>query len=81
MTNSCKGCKHLIELENGNFQLGCNPLWELPHQDCLMKYIALQLYQIRKNLQPVYSKEFREKFERLMGKQLDELEEGDSWKE
>jgi hypothetical protein len=46
-----------------------------------MKYIALQLYQIRKNLQPVYSKEFREKFERLMGKQLDDLEEGDSWKE
>jgi hypothetical protein len=53
----------------------------MPHDDCLLKYIAVQLYSIGLNLRGDGSMEkYRKKMEKLIDLQLGDLEEGEAWK-
>ncbi len=88
----CKDCEHFKRGPDGQLAFGCDPFANIKEPECLEKWQILRsaeltqkvdrmvkayeaTLEIYRRLQPLQEKMFRH-----MEQEIDELEEGDSWK-
>lgn len=88
----CQDCEHFVAGPGGQVGFKCNPFGNIKEPECLVKWQLLRMnelsqkmdrmaaayeatVQIYKRLQPIQEKMFR-----FMEQEIDEQQDGDSWK-
>lgn len=82
----CIDCQYCVQGPDGHIQLTCNPFSNIKEPECLAKWqlvkleTMVQAYQatiaIYRKLAPMQEKMFRH-----MQREIDDLDEADSWKQ
>lgn len=89
----CESCEHFMKGPNGEIGFKCNPFGTIKEPECLAKWQLVRMaemsrkldrlvaaheatVQIYKRLQPMQEKMFK-----FMEREIEDQEEGDSWKQ
>ena len=81
----CKDCEFFRQGPDGSPELSCNPFTNIKEPECLAKWQLLQLNVLAKSHQAtldMYQRlaPLQEKMFKHMEREIDDVEEGDSWK-
>ena len=81
----CKDCEFFETAPDGSFQFKCNPFENIKEPECLMKWQLVKLdVMVRAYMSTIqhYKKlaPMQEKMMKAMERELDEMDEGESWK-
>ncbi len=81
----CKDCEFFRQGPDGSPELSCNPFTNIKEPECLAKWQLLQLTVLAKSHQAtldMYQRlaPLQEKMFKHMEREIDDVEEGDSWK-